>query len=254
MTRAERPHIPEGEYPPPPSAVAEPSHDEFPRALLLDLDGTLVDTAYLHTLAWQRALRARGFDVPAWRIHRLVGMGGDQLVPVLLGDEVEDALGDELRAGWQEQYEPLLPEVRPLPGAGLLIRHADDAGWRVIFASSAPASHLERYLDLLGASFLRDRATTSDDVERTKPAPDLIEAALGIAGTRQALLVGDSPHDVRAAASAGIATVCVLTGGYSAAELTEAGAVRSYESPEEIVRRFHELAGLVSVATAPATR
>ena len=256
MARAESPHVPEGEYPPPPRELGEsarqeggaPAAEGEPHALLLDLDGTLVDTAYLHALAWQRALRAEGFDVPAYRIHRLVGMGGDQLVAALLGDGVEEAQGDALRAGWHEQYEPLLPEVRALPGAGLLVRHADDAGWRVVFASSSPATHLERYLDLLGAGALRDHATTSDDVEQTKPAPDLIEVALHLAGTRHALLIGDSPHDVRAATRAGIAAACVLTGGYGAAELTGAGAARVYETPEEIVDRFHELAGLVRVA------
>ncbi|MDX6631562.1 MAG: hypothetical protein QOH00_3808 [Gaiellales bacterium] len=259
MAKAESPHIPEGEYPPPPPALLEaqgiaPGADEDgeSRALLLDLDGTLVDTAYLHALAWQRALRAGGFDVPTYLIHRLVGMGGDQLVTALLGESVEEEQGDDLRKGWQEQYEPLLSEARALPGAGQLIHGAEQAGWRVVFASSSPAEHLERYLDLLGAGALRDRATTSDDVEQTKPAPDLIEVALDLAGTRRALLVGDSPHDVRAAARAGIAVVCVLTGGYSSAELTAAGAVRTYDTPEEIVRRFHELAGLLSVADGAA--
>jgi HAD superfamily hydrolase (TIGR01549 family) len=214
--------------------------------LLLDLDGTLVDTAYLHTRAWQRALRATGYDVPAYRVHRLVGMGGDQLVTALLGENAEREHGDELRAGWAAEYEPLLQEARVLPGADVLIRHAGDAGWRIVFASSAPARHLDRYLDLLGARSFRDRATTSDDVDRTKPAPDLIEVALQQAGTHDALLVGDSPHDVVAAARSGVATVGVLTGGYSAAELLEAGAVRAYETPQEIVHRFHELAGLVT--------
>jgi beta-phosphoglucomutase-like phosphatase (HAD superfamily) len=102
------------------------THDRESRpALLLDLDGTLGDTAYLHVVAWQRALTANGFHVPAYRIHRLIGMGGDQFVPALLGDEAEDARGDALRAGWQEQYEPLLGEARALPGASELIERAD---------------------------------------------------------------------------------------------------------------------------------
>jgi HAD superfamily hydrolase (TIGR01549 family) len=218
--------------------------------LLLDLDGTLVDTVYLHTRAWQRALRATGYDVPTYRVHRLVGMGGDQLVPALLGESAEREHGDELRAGWEAEYEPLLQEARALPGADLLVHHTEKAGWRVVFASSAPARHLDRYLDLLGARSLRERATTSDDVDSTKPAPDLIEVALQLAGTHDALLVGDSPHDAVAAARSGIATVGVLTGGYSAAELLDAGAVRTYETPEEMVRRFHELAGLVSMTDA----
>lgn len=251
------PHVPEGEYPPPPDPLRHPasSRDETTDngpALLLDLDGTLVDTAYLHTIAWQRALTAGGFFVPTSHIHRLVGMGGDQLVAALLGDSVEEAQGDSLRAGWQREYEPLLPEVRVLPGASALIEHAEASGWGVVFASSSPAAHLDRYLGLLGASDLRDRATTSDDVDRTKPAPDLIEVALGIAGTRQALLVGDSPHDVRAAARAAIPCICVRSGGYGDEELTEAGASRIYDTPHEVVQRFHELPGLVSATDAGA--
>jgi HAD superfamily hydrolase (TIGR01549 family) len=254
MAGAERPHVPEGEYPPPPAALLDGTGDEIagradgePYALLLDLDGTLVDTAYLHTLAWQRALRASGLAVPAYRIHRLVGMGGDQLVSALLGESVQEERGEELSAAWRDHYEPLLHDVRALPGAAQLIRHAQGAGWRIVFASSSPAEHLECYLHSLDATALRDSATTSDDVERTKPAPDLIEVALDLAGTRRALLVGDSPHDVRAAARAAIPCICVLTGGYSAAELTDAGALRTYETPEEIVHRFHELPGLLTV-------
>jgi HAD superfamily hydrolase (TIGR01549 family) len=218
--------------------------------LLLDLDGTLVDTAYLHTRAWQLALHANGYDVPAYRVHRLIGMGGDQFVTALLGENAEREDGDALRAGWEGEYEPLLEEVRALPGAGALVRHADEAGWRVVFASSAPAEHLERYLGLIGAAWLRDRATTSDDVDSTKPAPDLIEVALQVAGTREALLVGDSTHDVVAAARSGIPTVGVLTGGYSTAELMDSGAVAVYSSPEEIVNRFDELAGLMGTRVA----
>jgi beta-phosphoglucomutase-like phosphatase (HAD superfamily) len=139
-------------------------------ALLLDVDGTLVDTAYLHTLAWQRACGANGIEVAAHRIHRLIGMGGDQFVPALLGEEVEHEVGDALRDAWQENYEPLMGEVRALPGATALIHRAHDEGWRVILASSSPAEHLEHYLELLDATGLRDSATTSDDVARTKPA------------------------------------------------------------------------------------
>ena len=224
--------------------VLEPSQPRG-RALLLDLDGTLVDSAYLHTLAWQRALSACGFDVPACRIHRLIGMGGDQLVAALLGERAERDHGAELRAGWEEHYEPLRPEVRALPGAARLIGAAGDAGWRVVFASSAPKQHLEQYLELLGASALRDRATTSDDVDHTKPEPDLIEVALGRAGTARGVLVGDSTHDVRAGERAGVRTVCLLTGGYGAAELRAAGAAAVYDTPRELHERLGELEGFV---------
>jgi len=209
--------------------------------LLLDVDGTLVDTAYLHTLAWQRACSANGFEVAAYRIHRLIGMGGDQLVPALLGEEVERERGDALRNAWQEQYEPMMGEVRALPGAAELIHRAHDEGWRVIFASSSPAGHLEHYLELLVASALREQATTSDDVARTKPAPDIVAVALEMAGTTSAVLVGDSTHDVRAAARAGIGCVGVLTGGYGEAELHEAGALAVYETAAHLALRLDDL-------------
>ncbi len=149
--------------------------------------------------------------------------------------------GDEQRAGWDEQYEPLRAEVRALPGAARLVGAAGDAGWRVVFASSAPAKHLEQYLELLGASALREWATTSDDVDRTKPEPELIEVALGLAGTARAVLVGDSTHDVRAGERAGVRTVCLMTGGYGAAELRDAGAAALYDTPLQLLERLGEL-------------
>jgi HAD superfamily hydrolase (TIGR01549 family) len=221
--------------------VLENGSREPLRALLLDLDGTLVDTAYLHALAWQRALTACGFAVPAYRVHRLIGMGGDQFVTALLGEDAEHTHGDELRAGWEEQYEPLRAEVRALPGAARLVGAAAAAGWRIVFASSAPEKHLDQYLELLGASSLREWATTSDDVDATKPEPDLIEVALRLAGTERALLVGDSTHDVRAAERAGVRTICVMTGGYGAAELRRAGAAAVYDAPEQVVERLGDL-------------
>lgn len=216
--------------------------------LLLDIDGTLVDSAYLHAIAWQRACQAAGFDVPTYRIHRLIGMGGDQLVTALLGETVEREQGDELRSAWHENYEPLLPEVRALPGAAELIRCARKQGWNVVFASSSPGRHLERYLRLLGAEALRDHATTSEDVEETKPQPDIVQAALHLAGTPHALLIGDSTHDVVAARRAGIGTVGVLTGGYGGSELLEAGALQVHATSADLVTRLGELEALARAA------
>jgi HAD superfamily hydrolase (TIGR01549 family) len=218
--------------------------------LLLDVDGTLVDTAYLHTLAWQRACSANGFEVAAYRIHRLVGMGGDQFVPALLGEEVERERGDALRNAWKEQYEPMMGEVRALPGAAELIHRAHDEGWRVVFASSSPAEHLEHYLELLDASGLRAQATTSDDVARTKPAPDIVAVAQEMAGTTSAVLVGDATHDVRAATRAGIGCVGVLTGGYGEAELHDAGALAVYETAAHLALRLDDLESFAQLAHA----
>jgi HAD superfamily hydrolase (TIGR01549 family) len=216
--------------------------------LLLDVDGTLVDTAYLHTVAWQRAAARFGHEVEARRIHRLIGMGGDKLVPTLLGEEVEAIQGDALRDAWREEYEPLRSEIRALAGARELIHAAERAGWRVVFASSAPADHLEQYLQLVGVESKKDDATTSDDVEESKPEPDIVGVALEEAGTHAAVLVGDSTHDVEAARRAGIPCVCVLTGGYGEAELSDAGAAMVLDGPDEVAERLADLEPLAAGA------
>jgi HAD superfamily hydrolase (TIGR01509 family) len=209
-------------------------------AALLDVDGTLVDTNYHHAIAWHRAFRVGGIELPVWRIHRRIGMGGDQIVRDLAGDEVEDERGDEIRAAEKDRYSELVSEVCPLEGARELIVDLKDAGRAVVLSSSAKADEVDHYLDLLDARDLVDGWTTSADVEATKPAPDLIEAGLEKAGTRDAVMVGDSTWDVLAAKRAGIETVAVLTGGFSVEELEEAGAVAVFESVAELRERRAE--------------
>jgi HAD superfamily hydrolase (TIGR01509 family) len=209
-------------------------------AALLDVDGTLVDTNYHHAIAWHRAFRTGGVELPVWRIHRRIGMGGDQIVRDLAGDEVEAERGDEIRAAEKDRYSELVSEVRPLEGARDLIVDLKDAGRAVVLSSSAKEDEVGHYLDLLDARDLVDGWTTSADVEATKPAPDLIEAGLEKAGTRDAVMVGDSTWDVLAAKRAGIETVAVLTGGFSVEELKEAGAVAVLESVAELRERLGE--------------
>jgi HAD superfamily hydrolase (TIGR01509 family) len=209
-------------------------------AVLLDVDGTLVDTNYHHAIAWHRAFRAGGVELPVWRIHRRIGMGGDQIVRDLAGDEVEAERGDEIRAAEKDRYSELVSEVRPLEGARDLIVDLKEAGRSVVLSSSAKEDEVGHYLDLLDARDLVDGWTTSADVEATKPAPDLIEAGLEKAGTRDAVMVGDSTWDVLAAKRAGIETVAVLTGGFSVEELQEAGAVAVFESVAELRERRAE--------------
>jgi HAD superfamily hydrolase (TIGR01549 family) len=199
-------------------------------AALLDVDGTLVDANYHHALAWFRAFRAEGIVVPTWRLHRHVGMGGDMLVAAVAGDDVEQRRGDRLREAWEREFDELIGEVEPLDGARDLIEELRRRGHRVILASSAIQAHLDTFLDKLGVRDLLDASTTKDDVEATKPEPDLVEAALAKAETREAVMVGDAPWDVKAAAKAGVETLCVLTGGYARQELEEAGAAAVYES------------------------
>ena len=202
----------------------------MPRAVILDVDGTLVDTNYHHALCWARAFREHGIVLPLWRLHRGVGMGGDKYVAALAGDKVEERLGDALRERWAELFDGLLDEIEPLAGARELLRRLKDEGRTVVLASSSIERHLDRFLDVLAARDVVDDWTTKDDVDASKPDPDLVEAALEQAGTRDAILVGDTPWDVKAARRAGIETICVLTGGFSEAELRDAGAADVVES------------------------
>jgi HAD superfamily hydrolase (TIGR01509 family) len=206
-------------------------------AALLDVDGTLVDTNYHHALAWWRAFRRHEITLPVWRIHRHIGMGGDQLVPALVAD-----IGDELHAAIEEtrgqEYAKLIGEVRALDGAPELIANLKAGGWTVVLASSSPADDLDRYLDLLDARDLADAWTTKDDVEATKPAPDLVVAALEKAGASEAVFVGDTRWDVEAASKAGLETICLITGGWSRQELEDAGAAAVFESVEDLHRNL----------------
>ena len=210
-------------------------------AALLDVDGTLIDSNYHHALAWYRAFRRQDIVLPLWRIHRAVGMGGDQLVPALVGPKLDKEKGDDIRAARDEIYTGgLIDEVAALEGAHELIAELKDRGLQVVLASSSPRDELERYLDLLDARKLADAWTTKDDVEATKPEPDLILAALEKAQTESAVMVGDTPWDVEAASKAGVETLCVITGGWSKQELREAGAIAVFESVDELRRRLDE--------------
>ncbi|MFN2467699.1 MAG: HAD family hydrolase [Gaiellaceae bacterium] len=212
----------------------------MPLAALLDLDGTLVDTNYHHAVAWYRSFRQHGIVLPLWRLHRAVGMGGDQLVPAVAGAQVEERSGDSIRAAEQQLYLALIEETEPLPGARAFIRELKELSHRVVLASSAPANQLDYYLDRLQAEDLVDGWTTSDDVEATKPEPDLVRAAHAKAGGGDAVFVGDTRWDVEAAARAGIETICVLTGGWSEQELRDAGAAWVFESIEALTKRLDE--------------
>ena len=209
-------------------------------AALLDVDGTLIDTNYQHALAWFRAFRRHGIVLPIWRIHRAVGMGGDQLIPALAGEEVERERGDEIRAERDARYAELIDEVEPVHGARELIAELKERGRRVVLASSSPEDELDHYLEQLDARDLADAWTTNDDVEATKPAPDLVGAALEKAGSGEALMIGDTRWDVEAAAKMDVETICVVTGGWSRQELEDAGAVAVFESVDDLRRRLDE--------------
>ncbi len=212
----------------------------MPPAAILDVDGTLVDTNYQHSIAWYRAFRQNDVVLPIWRIHRHIGMGGDQLVKSLAGEQLETEKGDDIRAAESVLYGELMTEVEPLEGARELIEELKQRGHAVVLASSAKAHEVEHYLDLLDARELADGWTTSADVEATKPEPDLVVAAVEKAGGGDAVMVGDSVWDCQAAKRAGLDTIAVLTGGFSEAELREAGALAVYSSINELRESLDE--------------
>ncbi len=207
---------------------------------VLDIDGTLVDTNYQHAVAWYRAFREHGIVLPVWRIHRHIGMGGDQLVAALTDDKTEQERGDEIRDTETKLYFELIDEVETMDGSRELIEHLKQRGHTVVLASSAKEAEVDHYLDLLDARELADAWTTSADVEATKPAPDLVTAALDRAGgsSDDAVMIGDTPWDVKAAGGAGVQTLAVLTGGFSVHELREAGALDVFESVRELCERL----------------
>jgi HAD superfamily hydrolase (TIGR01509 family) len=212
------------------------SDTRMPRVAILDVDGTLVDTNYHHAIAWFRAFRRHFLTLQVWRIHRHIGMGGDQLVAALAGDEVEERLGDSIRDAESELYRELIGEVQAMEGSRQLIEDLKDAGNAVVLASSAKEWEVQHYLELLGAAEMVDAWTTSDDVERTKPEPDLVRAAMEKIGGRpeEAMLIGDTVWDVEAAHRAGVEALAVLTGGFSEQELSDAGARDVFTSVEEL--------------------
>ena len=212
----------------------------MPKAAILDIDGTLVDTNYHHAIAWYDALRQHGFVLPIWRIHRSIGMGGDQILPALIGEEATEEHGDDIRAAEKALYLQLIQDVEPFEGARDFISHLKNRGLTVVLASSAKAQELDQYLDLLDVREVVDAWTSSADVQTTKPAPDLVEAAQSKADTSDAVMVGDTPYDIEAAAKTGTPTVALLTGGFSEAELREAGAAAVFESLPELRERLDE--------------
>ena len=213
------------------------------RIAVLDVDGTLVDTNYQHALAWYRAFRSLGETFPIWRIHRLIGMGGDQLVAALGGDDVEERIGDAARERWVEEADPLMDEVALLPGARELILALKERGHRVVLASSGKPHHVDHALDLLDVRDVVDGWTTSEDVEETKPAPDLLHVALekiGAPADAPSVVIGDSVYDVEAAKNAGMPALVVRSGGFGDDELRDAGAIAIYDTPGDLAAALDE--------------
>jgi len=202
--------------------------------VILDVDGTLVDTNYHHALAWYRAFRRFEVTLPLARLHRHMGMGGDQLVAEVAGNDFESEHGNDVRDAEKEEFGALIGEVAALEHATELMGALGDAGCSLILASSAKEEEIEHYVELLGAGDVP--YTTSSDVEQTKPDPDLVVAALEKAdGDGPALMIGDTPWDCEAAQRAGVPMVGVLLGGFSEQELREAGAKQVYTALRDVM-------------------
>jgi HAD superfamily hydrolase (TIGR01509 family) len=207
---------------------------------ILDVDGTLIDTNYQHALAWFRAFVRSEIVLPIWRIHRHIGMGGDQVVPALTDDQTERRLGDTIRDAEKQLYSELIGEVAAMEGSRELIVELGRRGHKVVLATSAKPDELDHYLDMLDARGVADAWTSAEDVEATKPEPDLVHAALEKvdAEPAQAVMIGDTPWDVEAAKRAGVQTIAVLTGGFAREELEQAGAIAVFESVAELCGRL----------------
>jgi len=214
-----------------------------PTIAVLDVDGTLVDSNYQHALAWYRALRAMGETYPVWRLHRLIGMGGDQLVLSLGGKELEERIGEEARKRQAEEVDKLIGEVAPLPGARDLLLAIKERGHRLVLASSGKPRHVDVAVKLLDAREIADAITSSEDAEQTKPAPDLLQVALqklGAGKDARSVMIGDSVWDVEAAKNAGMPAIAVRSGGFGDDELRDAGAVGIYDTPGDLAESLDD--------------
>jgi HAD superfamily hydrolase (TIGR01549 family) len=201
-----------------------------PDTAIFDVDGTLVDTNYQHALSWYRALRRFDIVRPLWRLHRGIGMGGDHFVTELGGERAEREHGDELRAAQTEEFDKLIGEIQPFEGAKELLQEVKRRGFRLVLASSGKSKHIEPLLELIDGKSLADAYTTSEDVENSKPDPDLVKVALARVEGARGVMVGDSVWDIEAANRTGIPSIAVRTGGFAPEELTGAGAIEIFES------------------------
>lgn len=211
--------------------------------MLFDIDGTLVDSNYLHIDAWQRAFAEVGIGVEAWRIHRSIGMDGSTLVKTL-SDDAPDDQQTRLKDLHSQYYKETATMLQPLPGARELLQKVADLGLKVVFATSAPEDELKMLRETLDSDQLVAAVTSSDDVDTAKPKPDIIEVALERAGVsaERAVFIGDAIWDAEACVRADVPCIGVLSGGVSRDELRDAGAVEVFENADDLLRHLGESA------------
>src|SRR5687768_9270876 len=216
-------------------------HGRAPRAVLFDVDGTLVDTNDLHASAWREAFLSFGLDKPLDEIRWQVGKGGDNLIPALFPD-LDDARRAEMEAYRGDLFKrDYLPRAKPFPGVRDLFERLAADGIRIVLASSSHAEEVDYHLSLIACADLVSATTSRDDVENSKPCPDIFEAALGRVaplGADEVAVVGDTPWDARAASKLGLRIIGFRSGGFPDDALAEAGACELYDGPRDLLARF----------------
>jgi HAD superfamily hydrolase (TIGR01509 family) len=227
-------------------------------AIIFDIDGTLVDSVDFHARAWQEAFRRFGRDVPYEDLRHQIGKGGDQLMPVFFSEEELDSFGEEMSDFRKKLFrEKYLPLVRGFSGVRELFQKLRSDGRRIVLASSSPEEDLQKYIEIARIGDLIEEQTSAGDVDRTKPHPDIFEAALGKLGDPDpagVLVVGDTPYDVEAARKAGLRTIGVLCGGFPEAELRRAGALAVFRGPGDLFARYDESPFETGAAPGSRTR
>jgi phosphoglycolate phosphatase-like HAD superfamily hydrolase len=211
-----------------------------PHPVVLDLDGTLVDSVYHHVVAWQAAFHRVGRHVSAVQIHEAIGLGGDRLVAHVAGESAEDAVGDDVRALHDTYFAEGLRTVTELDGASELIDALVRQGREVVVATSSPAEVVDQLLDLIDTRAQLCAVVTASDADATKPAPDLVQEAVARAGGGKAISVGDAVWDALAAEAADVPCIGLLSGGISAERLRSAGASWVYDGPRDLLTRIAE--------------
>ncbi|HEX3733394.1 MAG TPA: HAD family hydrolase [Mycobacteriales bacterium] len=218
--------------------MKEPGDFSHVTGVLFDIDGTLVDTSYLHTVAWWEALRQSQIHVPMANIHRSIGMGSDRILNHLLGEDHDTTNDNKIVAAHSSLYSVYWERLSPLPGASELLHTCADRGLRVVLASSASATDLAALRRALDADTAITQVTSSADVDVSKPAPEILEVALERSGLRagNVVFVGDSVWDVAAALKLDMPCIGLTCGGTSAAELLDAGAVETFDDPAQLLK------------------
>lgn len=213
----------------------------MPQAVIFDMDGTLVDSVDFHAESWARTFAEFGYDIPVDKVRFQIGKGGDQLLPDMVGPDAADAKGKEMEAWRGDLFKrEYMPRVTAFPDVVALFERIRATGMKIAVASSAKQTELDIYKKIAGIEDLTDVETTSDDVERSKPNPDIFQAALDKLGVAagEAVAVGDTHYDIEAARKAGMGTIGMLCGGFPEDVLRDAGAVAIYRDPAHLLAEF----------------